>query len=48
MTKNELINFFKQSELFDYMVTRPLSHIVPNWELTWNLKDNKLEPEEDS
>ena len=23
------------------MVTRPLSHIVPNWELTWNLKENR-------
>ncbi len=49
MTRKEKISaFFKQSELFDYMVTRPLSHIVPNWELTWNLKENRVEPEEDS
>ena len=49
MTRKEKISaFFKQSELFDYMVTRPLSHIVPNWELTWNLKENRVESEEDS
>lgn len=43
MTRKEKISaFFKQSELFDYMVTRPLSHIVPNWELTWNLKENRV------
>lgn len=49
MTRKEKTSaFFKQSELFDYMVTRPLSHIVPNWELTWNLKENRVEPEEDS
>ena len=49
MTRKEKISaFFKQSELFDYMVTRPLSHIVPNWELTWNLIENRVESEEDS
>ena len=48
MTKNELINFFKQSELFDYMVTRPLSHIMPNWELSWDFENERFALEEDS
>ncbi|WP_305301783.1 hypothetical protein [Muribaculum intestinale] len=48
MTEQELINFFKHSDLFDYMVTRPLDHILPNWELMWDDDTNRFIPEEDS
>lgn len=42
----EVSDFFKNSSLLDHMVLRPLSHIKPNWELTWS--GNEYEPEEDS
>jgi len=32
----EVKNFFANSELLDYMVLRPLSHINGDWELTWD------------
>lgn len=48
MTEQELINFVKHSELFDYMVTRPLDHILPNWELMWDDNTDRFIPEEDS
>lgn len=48
MTEQDLINFVKHSELFDYMVTRPLDHILPNWELMWDDNTNRFIPEEDS
>lgn len=32
--------FFMQSEFLDHLVLRPLSHIRPNWETTW---DDELE-----
>lgn len=40
--------FFSWSDLFDYMVTRQLSHIRGNWELTWDHAEEMYEPEEDS
>ena len=40
--------FFNWSDLFDYMVTRQLSHLRGNWELTWDHAEEKYEPEEDS
>jgi hypothetical protein len=43
-----VVEFFKWSDLFDHMVTRQLSHIRSNWELTWNHDEEKYEPEEDS
>ncbi|WP_289289475.1 hypothetical protein [uncultured Muribaculum sp.] len=48
MTEQDLIKFVKHSELFDYMVTRPLWHILPNWELTWDDNTDHFIPEEDS
>lgn len=48
MTEEELITFVKKNELFDYMVTRPLDHILPNWELIWDDKTNRFRVEEDS
>ncbi len=46
---NERIKiFFSWSDLFDYMVTRQLSHIRANWELTWNHTEKIYEPEQDS
>jgi len=43
-----MIQFFKQSDWLDYMVTKPLSHIYPNWELTWDYQKNQFAVEEDS
>lgn len=40
--------FFSWSELFDYTVTRQLSHVKSNWELTWDHDDEVYEPEDDS
>lgn len=40
--------FFGWSDLFDYMVTRQLSHIKANWELTWDHAEKKYEHEENS
>ncbi|GGB12495.1 hypothetical protein [Agarivorans gilvus] len=40
--------FFSWSELFDYLVTRRLSHVKSNWELTWGHDDEAYEPEDDS
>jgi hypothetical protein len=41
-------SFFQRSELFDHQVVRPLSHVLPNWELTWDDSTNRYEEEEDS
>lgn len=41
-------SFFSCSELVDYEVLRPLSHIRPNWELTWHFDDETYESEDDS
>jgi len=40
--------FFRDSELLDYMVLRPLDHIRPNWELTWNEDEERYELEDES
>tara|TARA_R110001599_G_scaffold239169_1_gene438764 strand:+ start:1001 stop:1486 length:486 start_codon:yes stop_codon:yes gene_type:complete len=40
--------FFIWSDLFDYMVTRQLSHIRSNWELIWDHAAHEYEEEEDS
>jgi hypothetical protein len=40
--------FFSCSDLFDHMVTRHLSHIRTNWELTWDHTEKIYEPENDS
>jgi hypothetical protein len=44
----KVINFFQCSDLFDYLVTKQLSHIKSNWELIWNHDEKKYMPEEDS
>lgn len=43
-----ILIFFGLSNMFDHMVTRQLSHIKENWELTWNNKENMFNPEENS
>lgn len=43
-----MIDFFKRSDYLDYLVLRPLSHILPNWELSWDYENNKYKNEEDS
>lgn len=40
--------FFAHSELLDYLVVRPLSHITLNWELTWDGDKGRYRPEADS
>jgi hypothetical protein len=40
--------FFSNSDLLDYMVLRPLSHIMPNWELRRGDGDGLFLEEEDS
>src|SRR5258708_1079179 len=41
-------SFFAHSDLIDHGVLRPLSHISPNWELTWDANAQKYEEEEHS
>ena len=41
-------SFFARSIVFDHQVVSPLSHILPNWELTWDDVTGKYEEEEDS
>lgn len=41
-------NFFANSALLEYFVTKPLSHIRNNWELTWKEETKCYEIEEDS
>ncbi|WP_294591931.1 hypothetical protein [uncultured Rikenella sp.] len=43
-----MADFFKKSEFLEYLVTRPLSHIRPNWELSWDENINSYQHEEDS
>lgn len=38
-------NFFHNSDLLDYLVLRPLSHITLNWELDWNSETECYEDE---
>jgi hypothetical protein len=41
-------NFFSKSDLLDYTVLRPLSHIKANWELSWNFTGDEYEEEQNS
>ena len=43
-----VIEFFQWSDCFDYMVTKQLSHVRPNWELIWDHENEEYEPEADS
>jgi len=40
--------FFENSEILDYEVLRPLSHITMSWELTWDEEKEEYFPEEGS
>lgn len=40
--------FFSNSELLDYLVLRPLSHIKGNWEVSWDEGKQEYETEEES
>jgi hypothetical protein len=37
--------FFRNSDLLDYMVLRPLDHIRGGWDLTWNQESDAYEEE---
>jgi hypothetical protein len=39
-------DFFKDCALLDRMVLKPLQHIEPEWELTWDEFGNEYVPEE--
>lgn len=41
-------DFFRKSDTFDYLVTRRLSHIKGNWELTWSHDTQSYKEENDS
>jgi hypothetical protein len=41
-------HFFDDSDILDYEVLRPLSHITLNWELSWDINEKKYITEEDS
>ncbi len=41
-------DFFDDSDCLDSLVLRPLSHIKPNWELTWDQDNWEYHSEEDS
>ena len=43
-----MIEFFERSDLLDYEVLRPLSHIRGNWELTSGSGNYHFEDDEDS
>lgn len=40
--------FFADSAYLDYAALRPLSHVAPNWELTWDSSMGEYEAEEGS
>jgi hypothetical protein len=40
--------FFSCSDLVRYEILRPLSHILPNWKLSWSFDDKRYESEDDS
>ncbi len=44
----EIRDFFAWSEWLDYMVFRPLSHIAPNWETSWDDIEKRYLPEPES
>lgn len=46
--RKEIISFFQQCEYLGHLVTRPLSHIRPNWELIWDHEKKEYLIEEDS
>lgn len=46
--KEKVVEFFENSMNLDRQVTRQLSHIRFNWELTWNMHLAAYENEEDS
>lgn len=46
--KKEVKDFFANSDGLDHMVLRPLSHILPNWELTWDHAKQQYREEEGS
>jgi hypothetical protein len=44
----KVLRFFSSSEHLDYLVLRPLSHIAPYWELTWDHSAKRYVVEDDS
>lgn len=40
--------FFEDSDTLDHATLRPISHVAPNWELTWDSTSDRYEEEEDS
>ena len=48
VSSEDIISFFHRCGYLDYLVTRPLSHIRPNWELTWDYEKGQYLVEEES
>ncbi len=40
--------FFAKSDLLDHAVLRPLAHIRPNWEITWDADGERYHTEDES
>lgn len=48
ITKEHIISFFEWCDFLDHLVTRPLSHIRPHWELIWDHENHKYIEVKDS
>jgi len=48
VSSEDIESFFHRCEYLAYLVTRPLSHIRPNWELILDYENEKYLVEEDS
>ena len=44
-TADEIRQFFSNSDVLDYLVLRPLSHITSSWEAKWEPSRSRYEPE---
>jgi len=44
-TTADVQNFFSHSDVLDYLVLRPLSHITSSWETQWDAAAARYEPE---
>ncbi len=47
-TADDVRDFFAWSDVLDYLVLRPLSHITLNWEAQWDPIARRYEPEAES
>ena len=46
--RDKVREFFAWSDVLDYEVLRPLSHVKGNWEISWNHESSRYDHEDDS